>query len=243
MIGAIFALSYPHPHSGPPPSGLSNLNIMINDGIAFLFDLDGVVVDSEREYTRIWDLIDSVHPSGAQNFSRRIKGSTLDKILHDYYPEPDVRSDVERILYGQEAAMVYRYCPGAREFVNALRERGLPRALVTSSNRYKMKRLSQDLPELEGLFEVVICAEMISHSKPDPEGYLKGASMLGVAPERCAVFEDSLQGVLAGHAAGAYVVGVAGTLPADVISPNSDEVVNSLADVNIPELIETLRLR
>ena len=74
----------------------------------------------------------------------------------------------------------------------------------------------------------------------DGSVYAKG---LGVDPKRCAVFEDSLQGVKAGNAAGAFVIGVAGTLKASDIQPFSDIVVNAVADIYPDRLEETLKAR
>lgn len=195
---------------------------------AFLFDLDGVLVDSEREYTRIWQHIDDVYPTGVENFSTKIKGTTLPNILDTYYPDLAIRSKVENLLYEQERKMVYSYCPGARELLDGLRADGVPMALVTSSNDVKMEHLYRDLPEIRDYFDTIIDAHDVTRSKPDPQGYLFGAERLGLDIHRCIVMEDSLQGVKAGRSAGAYVVGVAGTLPADVIAPYSDEVDTTL---------------
>ena len=128
--------------------------------------------------------------------------------------------------------MVYNYCPGARDLLEKIQQANLKAALVTSSNDVKMARLWQQIPELKTFFTVVIDGNMVSRSKPDPEGYLTGAKAIGSIPESCVVFEDSLQGVKAGKAAGSYVVGVAGTLPETVISPYCDIVVNSLTQID-----------
>ena len=73
----------------------------------------------------------------------------------------------------------------------------------------------------------MVCAESIKHSKPDPEGYLLGANLIGANPARCAVFEDSVQGVTAGRRAGAFVTGVAGTVGAERLEEYSDMIVSS----------------
>lgn len=195
---------------------------------AFLFDLDGVIVDSEREYTRIWQHIDDVYPTGIDNFTTKIKGTTLPNILDTYYPDLEIRSRVENLLYEQERKMVYSYCPGAKALLDGLRAVGIPMAMVTSSNDIKMRHLFHDIPELRDYFATIIDDHSVTRSKPDPQGYLLGAGRLGVDIRRCIVVEDSLQGVKAGRNAGAYVVGVAGTLPADVIAPYCDEVVATL---------------
>ena len=210
--------------------------------IGCLFDLDGVLVDSERIYTKIWEAIERQWPTGIDNFAYKIKGTTLEDILERYFPE-DTRKDVAEELIRLESMMIYEALPGAIDFLDSLKEKGIPAAMVTSSNGLKMAHLWNDMPGLKERFEVIITGDEVKCSKPDPEGYLAAAAALGVIPERCAVFEDSLQGVKAGKAAGAYVIGVAGTLKASDLAPYSDIVVNKVADVNIDRLEKVLRSR
>lgn len=187
--------------------------------IGCLFDLDGVLIDSERLYTKIWEAIEQRWPTGIDNFAYKIKGTTLEDILDRYFPDPQVRADVVKELYRLEGMMVYEPLPGAVEFIDRLRKRGISVALVTSSNALKMEHLWIDMPGFKDMFDVIITGDEVSNSKPDPEGYLKAAHSLGLDPRRCVVFEDSLQGVKAGKAAGAFVVGVEGTLRPEDIAP------------------------
>lgn len=211
--------------------------------IGCLFDLDGVLIDSESLYTKIWEAIEKQWPTGVDNFAYKIKGTTLEDILDHYFPEEKVRSEVVKELYRLEALMIYAPLPGAVELLDALRSRGVPVAMVTSSNDLKMKHLWSDMPELKEKFDVVITGDEVTHSKPDPEGYLMAARRLGLDHGNYIVFEDSLQGVKAGKAAGAFVVGVAGTLRAEDIAPYSDIVVNGVAEVNIDSLLSEVRKR
>ncbi|MDE6638787.1 MAG: HAD family phosphatase, partial [Muribaculaceae bacterium] len=201
-----------------------------------------VIVDSERIYTKIWEAIEKQWPTGIDNFAYKIKGTTLEDILEKHFPI-EVREDVTKELLRLESMMIYDALPGALDFLEDLRRKGIPTAMVTSSNGYKMAHLWNDMPNLKEKFDVVITGDEVTCSKPNPEGYLAAAAAIGVDPKRCAVFEDSLQGVKAGKAAGAYVVGVAGTLKASDIAPYSDIVVDKVADVNIEELEETLKHR
>lgn len=213
-----------------------------NNDIACLFDLDGVLVDSERIYTKIWEAIEKQWPTGIENFAYKIKGTTLEDILERHFHE-DAREDITKELLRLEGMMIYGPMPGAIEFIDALKAKGIPVALVTSSNGLKMDHLWHDMPGFKEKFDVIITGDEVSNSKPDPEGYLAAAKALGVDPKRCAVFEDSLQGVKAGNAAGAFVIGVAGTLKASDIQPFSDIVVNAVADIYPDRLEETLKAR
>lgn len=214
-----------------------------NPLIGCLFDLDGVIIDSERLYTKIWEAIEVQWPTGIENFAYKIKGTTLEDILDRYFPDPVVQRQVVDELYRLEGLMIYRPLPGAVEFLDRLKACGIPTALVTSSNDKKMAHLWSDMPELKQDFEVIITGDEVHNSKPDPEGYLTAASEIGVNPKNCAVFEDSLQGVKAGRGAGAYVVGVAGTLKAEDIAPYCDRIVNSLSEIDIDELMNILKDR
>ncbi|MBD5287250.1 MAG: HAD family phosphatase [Bacteroides sp.] len=213
-----------------------------NNDIACLFDLDGVLVDSERIYTKIWEAIEKHWPTGIENFAYKIKGTTLEDILERHFPE-EAREDITKELLRLEGMMIYGPMPGAIEFIDALKAKGIPVALVTSSNGLKMDHLWHDMPGFKEKFDVIITGDEVTNSKPDPEGYLAAAKALGVDPKRCAVFEDSLQGVKAGNAAGAFVIGVAGTLKASDIQPFSDIVVNAVADIYPDRLEETLKAR
>lgn len=215
----------------------------INKDIGCLFDLDGVIVDSERMYTKIWEAIERQWPTGVDNFAYKIKGTTLEDILLRYFPNPEIRKEVTKELYRLEGLMVYAPKHGAMELLRGLNEREIPTALVTSSNALKMDHLWFDMPELNKEFRSIITGDDVSESKPNPEGYLKAARNLGVDPKRCAVFEDSLQGVKAGRASGAYVVGVAGTLRAEDIAPYSDIVVDTLEGFDIDALVKALQKR
>lgn len=216
---------------------------MENNNIGFLFDLDGVLIDSEKEYSRIWRTVNQIYPSGTESIESVIKGCTLDKILDDYYPDPVIRERVIKKLYELEQQMRYEMLPGAAQMLGDLKAKGIPSALVTSSNDVKMKHLDEELPELRNSFDFIVTADLISASKPDPEGYLLAARKLGVNPVKCVVFEDSLQGVKAGKNAGAFVVGMAGTLPAETIAPYCDLVVDSMTQIDLDSIIQTLNER
>ena len=107
---------------------------------AALFDLDGVLVDSEGVYYEFWDNIDRMFPTGIPDFAASIKGSTLKKIM-DYFPDPDVRSRITTMLEEQERSMRYVLFDGVIPFLDELRSRHIPCAIVTSSNEDKMHKL------------------------------------------------------------------------------------------------------
>ncbi|MDE7412971.1 MAG: HAD-IA family hydrolase [Muribaculaceae bacterium] len=215
----------------------------MNSDIGFLFDLDGVLIDSESEYTKIWAEIDRRFPTKVDNLPIIIKGMTLVDIIDKYFPIPEYREAVPRLLYELEAEMKYEWLPGARRLLEVLSEKKIPKALVTSSNMMKMRKLYLQHPYMETMFDHIVTGDQVKKSKPDPEGYLLGAGLIGRTPKKCVVFEDSLQGVKAGRSAGAYVVGVAGTLKREVLAPFSDIVVDTLENIDIESIVLALKER
>lgn len=196
-----------------------------------LFDLDGVLVDSEGEYSKFWGAMGDRYGL-VSTFASDIKGTTIGEILQNF-PESD-RDGILAALHEFEANMEYPVYPGVMEFLGRLKKAGIPSAIVTSSDNVKMDLLFGRRPELREMVNVVITGSMVSRSKPDPEGYLKGAELIGAPVEECCVFEDSLQGLQAGRSSGATVVGIATT--------NSREKVAPLADITVDRFEEILSL-
>lgn len=193
---------------------------------AALFDLDGVLVDTEGNYTRIWTEIDRQFPTGIPDFALRIKGTTLENILATYF-RPEDHQAVINMLSKAESNMKYTLFDGVDEFIWALVRAHIPTAMVTSSNEQKMGRLFAQLPTFRFAFTTVVTDAQITHSKPDPEGYLLAAKEMGVDPADCYVFEDSFNGLRAGRASGATVIALATSNPASELAPYADAVIPS----------------
>lgn len=201
-----------------------------------LFDLDGVLIDSEKCYTRFWEEIEKMYPTGIPNYPYAIKGMNLETIIKNYDSQA-VRDDiVSRLMKFQNEIVYEPYDPEFR-FLRELKEAGVPRALVTSSDNRKMEALFGQLPQLKELFDYVIDGSMVERSKPDPQGYNIAAAHIGVEPEYCCVFEDSIQGLKAGRAAGGKLVGVATTYARDVVGPMCDMVIDSIAQMSLDRFL------
>lgn len=212
-------------------------------GVGVLFDLDGVLLDTERSYTRIWEAIDRRFPTGVPDLARRIKGTTLSDILARYYPDQHTQAQVKQMLRESERDMEFHYMPAAQALLSELKERGVPTALVTSSDDKKLANLRRAMPDIFGYFDAVVDGSMVTRSKPDPEPYLLGASLIGVPPFCCAVFEDAINGLQAGLAAGAYTLGMTDTLGREAIEGRAEEIHDSLAEVDVDGLLARLHRR
>ena len=208
-----------------------------------LFDFDGVLMDTEAQYTRFWDETGRKFVD-MDGFGSMIKGQTLVQIFDKYFAdrtEEELRA-VEEAINEYERNMTYEFIPGARGFLNELRQAGIPTAIVTSSNNQKMSQVYKAHPDLHTLVDAILTSEHFSKSKPDPECFLKGMEMLGGTPESAVVFEDSIHGITAGRNAGAYVVGLATTNKREVIEPLCDMVIDNFSDFSLKELTDRFSL-
>ena len=212
-----------------------------NQPIAALFDLDGVVFDTERQYTVYWQQVGQRYHPAITDFAQRIKGRTLVEIFQEYFDrEPEAQAEISRGLVDFESRMHYDYIPGVEAFLDELRRNRVPRALVTSSNRAKMACAYRARPELTTHFDAILVAEDLGRSKPYPDGYLRAAERLGVSPTRCVVFEDSFSGLEAGRRAGGAVVGLATTNPAEAIATRCDRVIPDFRAFTVSDMVSLL---
>ncbi|QIK08987.1 HAD-IA family hydrolase [Streptomyces sp. ID38640] len=177
---------------------------------ALLLDMDSTIVNSEAVVERCWRRWAAEQGLDADEVLQVVHGrqgwATMAALLPDRPMELNL-ADNRRMLAQETADMDGVVpVPGAPAFMASLA--ALPHALVTSADI----PLSDARMGAAGLTvpAVRITAENVSASKPDPEGFLKGAAELGFAPEDCLVFEDSEAGIEAGRAAGMRVVGVGG---------------------------------
>ncbi|MEV6882684.1 HAD family hydrolase [Streptomyces sp. NPDC051135] len=175
---------------------------------ALLLDMDGTLVNSDAAVERVWRRWADRHGLDGDEVMKVVHGrqgyASMALLLPDR-PMEQNHADNARLLAEETADTEGVVAiPGAPDFLASLR--GLPHALVTSAD----VALSSARMAAAGLAQpdVRITAESVGASKPDPEGFLKGAAELGVAPADCIAFEDSGAGITAARAAGMRVVGV-----------------------------------
>ena len=100
-----------------------------------------------------------------------------------------------------------------------------------------MSQLFSQQPWMKERFDAIITDSNVKNSKPNPEGYLLAAKKIGCDPKNCYVFEDSLQGLAAGHNAGVgAVIGLATTLPQESLAGKADVIFNSFAEISLAKL-------
>ena len=197
-----------------------------------LFDLDGVILDTEGSYTAFWDDYGSRHFS-EKNFGLKIKGQTLVKILGDYFPEENERKAITDAINDFERKMSYPFVPGVENYIKSLKSNGIRTAVVTSSNLLKMENVYRCHPGFREMFDIILTSEDFSESKPSPYCYLKAMRLFGAGPEDCVVFEDSLAGLQAARASGAFVTALTTTNPEEVVRNYADLVIRDFNDSGI----------
>ncbi len=176
----------------------------------FLFDLDGTLVDSLPVVERSWcswadrfglshdEVLNYIHGKQAITSLRHfLAGKPEEEILAEFtLLEKIEASDTDGI----------RALPGALELLHSLNEQRIPWAIVTSGSIpvAHARHNAAGLP----MPEVFVTAERVKRGKPEPDAYLLGAELLGLAPQDCVVVEDAAAGVLSGLAAGCHVIAV-----------------------------------
>ena len=213
---------------------------ILNQPCGVLFDLDGVLLDSEGKYSIFWGQIDQEYTTGVENFASYIKGFHLSRILN-YFDSDEVRQQILDKLSTFERETKYEFFPGALDYVKRLRDAGIPMAIVTSSDRKKMQSLYSQHPEFPTLFNHIITGDMVTKAKPDPDCFLMGAKMLGLDIKDCIVLEDSRNGLIAGRSSGARVIGVATTLSTEDVSQLSDMTVDAVRQLSVEQTLNCPR--
>lgn len=207
---------------------------------ATLFDLDGVVVDTESQYSVFWGSQCRLYHPEIPGLENNIKGQTLTQIYDGWF-SGEIASEqplITRRLNEFEAQMDFDYIAGFEDFITILRNKGFKTAVVTSSNKIKMNAVYRKHPEFHSLFDAILTSEDFSASKPDPDCYLKAAERFQLSPDECIVFEDSFNGLKSGRAAGMLVVGLATTNSAEQIAPFSDVVISDYIGLDFEKFHE-----
>ncbi len=197
-----------------------------------LFDLDGVIIDTESYYTEFWDKV-GLKYLGTENFAASVKGQAISWIINHFEPFKQAEHEIDAELEKMDSSIPYEYIPGADVFIRRLKEEGIRFGIVTSSNDKKMANLGKVRPELWELADVILTSNNFSRTKPDPECFLMGMEKLGATPEETVIFEDSIHGLNAARAAGARVIGLATSNPRELIEPLSDMVIDNFVGFSL----------
>jgi HAD superfamily hydrolase (TIGR01509 family) len=209
---------------------------------AVLFDLDGILLDTEPLYTIA---ISELTRSFGKEYSWELKSRSMGthprssaQLVIDALGLPIGVDEwlARRMVRLEQLFLDVPAMPGAPEFVEGLRARGVPHAVATSSERRLCELKWAKHPWLQE-FDTVVCGDDpgVTRLKPAPDIYLEAARRLGIAPEQCVVFEDAPAGVAAGKAAGAQVVCVKAEELDPAMVAAADLIVSSYAEVSFAD--------
>lgn len=186
-------------------------------GIALLFDLDGVIVDSNPVHVQVWRQYLTRHGiDPGQTLPCLMYGRRNDDIVRDLFGNHLSEEEIHRHGAAKEALyrevmrsqLAARLVPGIRQFLE--RCRTFPKALVTNAEPANAHFVLEEAG-LRHHFNVIVDGHQVERPKPAPDIYLRAADLLGVSPRNCVVFEDSAAGVESARQAGVRVVAVATT--------------------------------
>ena len=209
---------------------------------AALFDLDGVVFDTEPQYSIFWGSQCRLYHPEHPGLEHEIKGQTLTQIYDQWFSGDLLKEQpvITQRLNEYEAQMHYDYIDGFEQLIADLHAHGVKTAVVTSSNLPKMQAVYRYQPKFRELFDAILTSEDFERSKPDPDCYLKAAARLGAQTDECIVFEDSFNGLRSGRAAQMAVVGLATTNPVDAIRELSDIQISDYRNMDFNQLSSLL---
>lgn len=217
-----------------------------NNTFALIWDMDGTMVDTREAHWLAWKqtLAAEKYDLTRETFLKTF-GQRNDTILHSLLGSD--LPDAETVRIGNAKEQVFRdvlkdhgvqLLPGSERIIDQAKTHNWPQAVVSSAPRRNIATILEVLGRLD-TFAVLICAEDVSHGKPNPEGCITASQKLGVSPSNCIVLEDAPAGLEAAHRAGMACVGVLSTQ--DHLS-DADRIVNSLEELSLAD-IEALLLQ
>lgn len=213
--------------------------------VAFLFDMDGVIVDSNpfhkialkqfcKKYGHDLDedqLLEKIYGRTNKDWLKNVFGELDSATMKKYAGEKEL---LFRELYKNDIQPV----DGLLNFLDRLNELKIAKAIATSAPRENVD-FTLSKTGMKKYFATILDESFVSKGKPDPEIYLKTAAALGFAPEDCIVIEDSLSGIKAGKNAGCKVVGITTTHTKEEMT-ETDLVIHNFADLDPQTLISKL---
>lgn len=186
----------------------------LDAGLAMIFDMDGVIVDSNPWHTQAWLIYLRRHGIDfGDTLADQMYGKRNEELVPEFFGQGLSAAEIAR--HGADKEALYRemiaprfedaLVPGVRELI--ARHAALPMGVATNAEPANVDFVLGKAG-LRGYFRAIVDGQQVRHAKPHPEIYLLAAQRLGVEPRNCIVFEDSFSGVEAARAAGTRVVGL-----------------------------------
>jgi beta-phosphoglucomutase len=213
---------------------------------AFIFDMDGTLVDNMRFHGAAWRamLLENGIEADVNDFLVKTAGRTSREIIPQFFKDP---SEEKLLELGLRKENLYRelFLPrrkvigGAIEFLETAKSLGIKMAVATAAPVANVEFILDGL-DLRRYFDAITTAADVKDGKPNPEVFLKSAEKLGVEPKHCLVFEDAVNGFEAAHRAGMKSIGIATVSSIEDILRLASvvEAHNDFGELNARELIE-----
>ena len=214
---------------------------------AIIFDFDGVVLDTETTDFEAWQVIYRAHgvelslSAWLPIIGDVIQYFNIDQKISELTGKPVDRVELHERQLALHLEMLENAAPmpGVEEYLHTAKQLGIRLGIASGSKRsWVVDRLDQ--LGLTDHFETVVCRDDVGSAKPDPAAYLAAVSNLGVTVDQTIALEDSLPGVKAAKSAGLYCIAVPGPMTRTISFHNADMRLESLADMNLTELLAKL---
>ena len=176
-----------------------------------IFDMDGTLLDTERFYTIAWiETADIFGVEREPELAKRMSGTSakmMPGILHEFYPDVDAQKYLEKVraYVKSESDKELRLMTGVKDILEYFKSKNVAMAVASSSLK-SVVDANLTRAGIRDYFQVIIGGDQIKNGKPAPDIFIKAAEEMNIAPADCYVFEDSLNGVRAGHASGALTI-------------------------------------
>ena len=205
---------------------------------AVLFDMDGVLVDSEELiYLSAKQMFEEhgilVTREDFKPFIGTGENSYLGNVAKRHGFPMDINRDKARTyeIYAQIAPKQLRLLPGVKSFIDKCKNKKLKLAVATSADEIKMKVNLKAAGLYTGIFDTTVNGLEVMHKKPHPEIYLKAAERLNLEASACLVVEDAVNGIEAARAAGAKCLAVTSSFTATELA-KANWIVNNLSEIS-----------
>ncbi len=190
------------------------------DTKAVIFDLDGTLLDNNSYHLKSWlEYLKNIGRNiSEEEYNANINGRTNKDVIQYIYNRQMPEEEILKYTLEKEALYRKLYKPfikplfGLIDFLEVLKNKGIPMAIATSGIQPNIDFMFEEVP-IKQYFTEVVNSSHITKGKPDPEIYLKVASLLQISPKNCLVFEDAVVGIKSAKAAGMKVIAVATTQP------------------------------
>ena len=213
--------------------------------LAIIFDMDGVIVNNGNYHQKAWGVFckKNTIDFSIKKFKSELFGKTNEKVLPELFGRDLSKQEIQKL--SEEKEQIYRdiYQPhlkpvnGLIMFLKSLDQNNIPMGVATSAPKANVDCILDGL-DIRKFIQIIVDDSMVRYGKPHPEIYLKAAKMLGAKPENCIVFEDSIAGTKSARDAGAKVIALTTTLPAEK-HKYADKIISDFTEVSI-QLIKNL---